>query len=178
MFEEKMDKAISLMEEDFSNVRVGRANPKILNKVEVPYYGTPTPITSVASVSAPEPRMLLVSPFDANSLGDIEKAITDANLGLTPSNDGKVIRIVFPPLTEERRKEIVKELSAKAENTKIAIRNVRRDGMESYKKQKKDNEITEDDLKRKEDELQKLTDKKVNKVDETLHAKTKEVLEV
>lgn len=178
MFEEKMDKAISVMEEDFSNVRVGRANPKLLNKVEVSYYGTPTAITSVASVAVPEPRMLLVSPFDANSLADIEKAIIDANLGLTPSNDGKVIRIVFPPLTEERRKEISKELSAKAENTKIAIRNVRRDGMESYKKQKKDNEITEDDLKRKEDELQKLTDKKVHRVDEILEAKTKEVLEV
>ncbi|WP_461248055.1 ribosome recycling factor, partial [Treponema sp. R6D11] len=132
-FESKMDKAISILEEDYSTVRVGRANPKLLNKVEVDYYGSPTPITSVATVSVPEPRMLLIQPFDINSLGDIEAAIIAAEIGLSPANDGKVLRIVFPPLTEERRKEITKDLSKSAENTKIAIRNVRRDGMESYK---------------------------------------------
>ena len=178
MFENKMDSAIDFLEEEFSNVRVGRANPKILNKVLVDYYGTPTSITSIASISVPEPRMLMIQPFDMSALENIETAIINAQLGLNPSNDGKIIRIVFPPLTEERRKELIKELSAKAENAKVAIRNARRDGMDEYKKQKKDNEITEDDLKRLENELQKLTDSKIKKVDETFTSKEKEVLEV
>ncbi len=181
MYEEvktKMDKAILALENDYAAIRAGRANPALLDKVSVDYYGTPTPIPQVGTVSVPEARMLVVQPWDASILGDIEKAILKSELGLTPNNDGKVIRINFPALTEERRKELVKGISKRAEEAKVVIRGVRRDALEAYKALKKKSEITEDDLKQAETDIQKLTDQYIKDIDGISAKKEKEIMEI
>lgn len=181
MYEEvkvKMDKAINALENDYAAIRAGRANPALLDKVSVDYYGTATPIPQVGTVSVPEARMLVVQPWDASILGDIEKAILKSDLGLTPNNDGKVIRINFPALTEERRKELVKGISKRAEDAKVVIRGVRRDALEAFKAQKKKSEITEDDLKQAETDIQKLTDQYIKDIDTISAKKEKEIMEI
>lgn len=181
MYEEvktKMDKAILALENDYAAIRAGRANPALLDKVTVDYYGTPTPIPQVGTVSVPEARMLVVQPWDASILGDIEKAILKSELGLTPNNDGKVIRINFPALTEERRKDLVKSISKRAEEAKVVIRGVRRDSLEAFKAQKKKSEITEDDLKQAETDIQKLTDQYIKDIDGISAKKEKEIMEI
>ena len=176
--EEKMKKAVSVLEEQLAGVRAGRANPKILDKVLVDYYGVPTPINQVANIMVPEARMIAIQPWDASILKDVEKSILEANIGINPNNDGKVIRLVFPELTEERRKELVKEIKKMAEDSKIALRNIRRDGIEGYKTKQKASEITEDDLHAAEEGIQKLTDKYVGLVDSTIDAKEKEIMSI
>ncbi len=176
--EARMDKAIAALEHDLSTIRAGRANPAILDKVTVEYYGVPTPVQQVGTVAVPEARTITIQPWDMSILGEIEKAILKSDIGITPNNDGKQIRLNFPPLTEERRKELVKSISKRGEESKVAIRNVRRDSIEGFKKQKKDGEITEDDLKELETKIQKLTDKFVAKIDDIIGAKEKEILEV
>lgn len=181
MYEEvksKMDKAITALENDYAAIRAGRANPALLDKVTVDYYGTPTPIAQVGSVSVPEARMLVIQPWDGSILGDIEKAILKSDLGLTPNNDGKVIRINFPALTEERRKELAKSISKRAEEAKVVIRGVRRDALEAFKAQKKKSEITEDDLKQAETDIQKLTDQYIKNIDTIAAKKEKEIMEI
>ncbi len=176
--EARMDKAIAALEHDLSTIRAGRANPAILDKVTVEYYGVPTPVQQVGTVAIPEARTITIQPWDMSILGEIEKAILKSDIGITPNNDGKQIRLNFPPLTEERRKELVKTISKRGEESKVAIRNVRRDSIEAFKKQKKDGEITEDDLKELETKIQKLTDKFVAKIDTIIGDKEKEILEV
>lgn len=176
--ETRMNKTIDAFVADLATIRAGRANPSVLDRVMVDYYGVKTPVTQLANVSVPEPRMLTISPYDAGALRNIEKAIIDAEIGLNPTNDGKLIRIAFPPLTEERRKEIVKALHKREEEAKVVVRNIRRDGMDGYKKQLKDKEITEDDLKGLEKDLQMLTDKKIEEVEKLTEKKEKEILEV
>lgn len=176
--ENKMNKAIAVLENDYASIRAGRANPAILDKISVEYYGAQTPLAQVGTISVPEARTILIQPWDASILKDIEKAILASDIGINPNNDGKVIRLNFPPLTEERRKELKKSVSKRGEEAKVAIRNIRRDAMDEFKKQKKNNEITEDDLKDLEDSVQKLTDKFVKKVDELTSAKEKEIMEV
>jgi ribosome recycling factor len=176
--ESKMNKIIDAMANDFASMRAGRANPSVLDKIVVDYYGTPTPLTQLANVSAPEPRMLVVQPYDAGVLKEMEKAIIAADIGLAPNNDGKVLRLNFPPLTEDRRKELVKSLKARAEEAKVSIRNVRRDGMDGFKAELKNKEITEDDLKVMEKDLQNLTDKMIKEVDDLSAKKEKEIMEV
>lgn len=178
LYEGKMKKTISLYEEDLHTIRAGRANPAVLDKVMVDYYGTATPITQIGNISVPEARMLLIQPWDASMLREIEKAINKSELGINPTNDGKVIRLAFPPLTEERRKELVKTVHKKAEDAKVAIRSIRRDAIEHFKQMKKNNEITEDDLKDMEKDVQDLTDKNVKEIDKITSAKEKEILEV
>ena len=158
-FEEKMDKTISVFEENLSEIRAGRANPAILNKITINYYGTPTPINQVAGISVPEARLIVIQPWDASILKEIEKEILKADIGINPNNDGKVIRLVFPELNEERRKEIVKDIRKLAEEAKISIRAIRRDGIDLAKVKQKNSEITEDELKNQENQIQKLTDK-------------------
>ena len=176
--EAKMEKSINSLVNEFATVRAGRANPAVLDSVKVEYYGTPTPITQMASVSVPEAHMIVIQPWDMNVLKDIEKAINMSDLGINPNNDGKVIRINFPPLTEERRKELVKDIKKMAETGKVAVRNIRRDGMDIFKTMKKNNEITEDDIKAAEKDVQDLTDKYVKKVDALLDAKEKELMAI
>jgi ribosome recycling factor len=176
--EAKMNKAINALIEDFAVIRAGRANPAVLTKVTVDYYGTATPISQLANISVPEPRMLVIQPYDVSAIKEIEKAIIAADIGLTPNNDSKVIRLNFPPLTEDRRKELVKQVSKRAEDAKISVRNVRRDGNDEYKKKLKEKEITEDEQKTLEDKLQKLTDRKIKEIDEIVEKKEKELLEV
>ncbi len=176
--EARMDKAIAALEHDLSTIRAGRANPAILDKVTVEYYGVPTPVQQVGTVAVPEARTITIQPWDMSILGEIEKAILKSDIGITPNNDGKQIRLNFPPLTEERRKELVKSISKRGEESKVAIRNIRRDAIEAFKKQKKDGEITEDDLKELETKIQKLTDKYVANIDTVISAKEKEILEV
>ena len=176
--EERMNKTISVYEEKLSEVRAGRANPAILNKVKIDYYGTPTPIQQVANVSVPEPRMIQIQPWEASMVKEIEKAILSSDLGINPTNDGKLIRLVFPELTEERRKELVKDVKKKGEEAKVAIRNIRRDANDAVKKEAKANEISEDDQKQLEDKIQKLTDKFVAKIDDAIEAKSAEVMTV
>lgn len=175
---EKMEKCLDALNRDYKAVRAGRANPAILDRVTVDYYGTPTPINQMAAISVPEPRMLMIQPWDASTLKDIEKAINTAEIGINPSNDGKVIRLVFPALTEERRKELVKDISKRGEEAKVAIRNVRRDAMDDIKKLKKDNEITEDDQKNGEKKLQDITDSYIKQVEEMVKKKEDEVLSI
>ena len=177
-FEEKMKKSLDNLYGDFSTIRAGRANPHVLDKITVDYYGTPSSLQQVANVSVPEARMIQIQPWESSLIKDIEKAILCSDLGLTPTNDGKCIRLVFPELTEERRKELVKGISKRGEESKVAIRNIRRDAIEAFKKQKKDGEITEDDLKELETKIQKLTDKYVANIDTVISAKEKEILEV
>ena len=174
--EEKMKKALSVFEEQISTIRAGRANPKILEKVLVEYYGVPTPINQVANIMVPEARMIAIQPWDASLLKEVEKAIQKSDIGINPNNDGKVIRLIFPELTEERRKELVKEVKKMSEDAKVALRNVRRDGIEVYKTKQKASEITEDDLHNAEDEIQKLTDKYVGKIEEVVDDKEKEIM--
>jgi len=176
--EEKMNKTISVLEENFSEVRAGRANPAILNKVKVDYYGTPTPINQVAGISVPEARLIVIQPWDLSLLKEIEKEILKAEIGINPNNDGKVIRLAFPELTEERRKELVKEIKKMAEDSKVAIRSIRREGIDDAKKLKNDSQITEDELKGAEDQIQKLTDNKVAEIDKILADKEKEIMNV
>ena len=174
----KMQDAIAFLEEDLKTYRVGKANPSIFNNVTVDYYGTPAPIPQVASVTTPDAKTLAIQPWERNLIGKIEKAILDANLGLTPSNNGEIIRCVVPALTEERRKELIKKAKAAGENTKVVIRNARRDAVEQLKKAQKASQITEDVQHEGEDEVQKVTDKNVKKVDEVIAAKEKEILTV
>ena len=176
--ETKMEKTISALKSDLSAIRAGRANPAILDRVTVEYYGVPTPIQQVGTIAVPEARTITIQPWDMSILSDIEKAILKSDVGITPNNDGKVIRLNFPPLTEERRKELVKGISKRGEECKVALRNVRRDALEGFKNQKKDGEITEDDLKDLETKIQKLTDKFVGLVDSIIADKEKEIMEV
>ncbi len=175
---ERMEKTISVYAEKLAEVRAGRANPAILNKVKIDYYGTPTPINQVAGISVPEARMILIQPWDLSVLKDIEKAILASDIGINPNNDGKVIRLAFPELNEERRKELVKEIKKMAEEAKIAIRAVRRDGIEEAKSEQKQGNITEDELKQAENEIQKITDKNIEEIDQILEKKEKEIMSV
>lgn len=176
--EEKMQDAIDFLEEDLKTYRVGKANPSIFNNVVVDYYGSPTPLNQVASITTPDAKTITIQPWERNLIGKIEKAILDANLGLTPSNNGEVIRCVVPALTEERRKDLIKKAKAAGENAKVVIRNVRRDAVDQLKKAQKASEITEDAQKEGEEEVQKVTDKKVKAVDGIISAKEKEILTV
>lgn len=176
--EEKMKKTISVFEENLSEVRAGRANPNILNKVKVDYYGVPTPINQMAGVSVPEARMIVIQPWDMSMLKEIEKAINLAELGINPMNDGKVIRLNFPELTEERRKELVKDIRRTAEEAKVAIRAIRRDGIDEARTAQKNGELTEDELSSAENNIQKLTDAKIAEIDTILEKKEKEIMTV
>lgn len=176
--EAKMEKRIDGLVSEFKTIRAGRANAAVLDKIAIDYYGTMTPIHQVGSISTPEPRSLVIQPWDASVLKEIEKAINASELGITPQNDGKVIRLNFPPLTEERRRELVKMVKKYAEEGKVAIRNVRRDAIEAFKKQKKDGEITEDDLKDIEKDIQNMTDKYIKEIDEITSDKEKEITEI
>jgi len=176
--ETKMQKTLSVLKEDLGSIRAGKAHPSMLDKLSVDYYGTPTPIKQLASISAPEPRALLIQPYDRSAMASIEKAILISDLGLNPSNDGKIIRLNIPQLTEERRKELAKLVKKTAEEGKVAIRNERRDGNDSLKKMQKDGELTEDELKKAQDEIQKLTDSYIKQIDELVAKKEKELMEV
>ena len=177
-YEEKMNKSISVLEKNFAEVRAGRANPAILNKITVDYYGTPTPINQLAGISVPEARMIVIQPWDANVLKEIEKEILKSDIGINPNNDGKVIRLTFPELNEERRKEIVKDIRKMAEDAKVAIRSIRRDAIDEAKAMQKNAEMSEDELKSAEDRIQKLTDKFVEEIDKILANKEKEVMSI
>ena len=177
-FEDKMGKTLDTLYEDYATIRAGRANPHILDKIRVDYYGTPTPLQQVANVSVPEARMIQIQPWESSLIKEIEKMIMVSDLGITPNNDGKVIRLIFPELTEDRRKEIVKDIKKKGENAKVAIRNVRRDANDFFKKQNKDNLISEDEYKNIEADVQKLTDKYIAEVDKAVEEKSKEVITV
>ena len=174
----KMEKCMTSLERDFSAVRAGRANPAVLDKVMVDYYGVPTPINQMAAISVPEARMLVIQPWDASTLKEIEKAINTSDIGINPQNDGKVIRLAFPQLTEERRKELVKQIRKYNEGGKVAIRNIRRDALEAFKKMQKASEITEDELKMAVKDLQKLTDDSCKELDKLLDTKEKELMSV
>lgn len=176
--EERMEKAITSLKNDYAQIRAGRANPNVLDKVQIDYYGVPTPIQQVAAVSIAEARILVIQPWDKQMIQPIEKAIQASDIGINPQNDGNVIRLMFPALTEDRRKEIAKDISKRAEEAKVAVRNIRRDGMDDIKKLKKDNAITEDDQKDGEEQIQKATDKKIKEIDEIASAKEKEVMSV
>ncbi|MBQ6847561.1 MAG: ribosome recycling factor [Clostridia bacterium] len=176
--EEKMNKTIAVLEREYKSVRAGRANASVLDRITVDYYGVPTPIQQMAAVSIPEPRVLMIQPWDASTIKEIEKAILMSDIGINPQNDGRVIRLSFPPLTEERRKEIVKDVKRLAEDNKVAIRNSRRDALEKLKGLKKSNTITEDDEANGEKKIQKLTDNACKEIDELAAAKEKEILEI
>ncbi len=177
-FDEKMEKSISVLKEELQSVRAGRANPALLDRIEVNYYGSPTPLKQIASVSAPEPRLLVIQPYDATAIADIEKSIIQSDLGINPSNDGKLIRLAIPMLTEERRKKLQKVVKKMGEEIKVAIRNERREANDKLKKMQKSNELTEDDLKRAEEKVQKMTDSHIKQVDEMISQKEAEILEV
>ena len=177
-FEDKMGKSLSNLEDEFAGIRAGRANPHVLDKLRVDYYGTPSPIQSVANVSVPEPRMIQIQPWEASMVKEIEKAIMASDLGINPTNDGKLIRLVFPELTEERRKELAKDIKKKGENAKVAVRNIRRDAMDNFKKIGKEEDISEDQIKDLEDGIQKLTDQYVAKIDKAVEVKSQEILTV
>lgn len=176
--EERIAKSISVLKEDLNTVRAGRANPALLDKVTVDYYGSPTPLKNLSNISVPDPRTLMITPFDPKSIGNIEKAINVAGIGITPSNDGKCIRLAIPQLTEERRKELTKTTKKMGEDAKVAIRNLRREANDNLKKQEKGGEITEDDLKKELDSVQKTIEKAVKDIDDIIAAKDKEILEV
>ena len=178
VYEEKMQKSIDSVAADFAAVRAGRANAGVLDRITVDYYGSPTPIQQIAAISSPDPRTLVITPWDASALKGIEKAIQNSDLGINPQNDGKAIRLNFPQLTEERRKELVKQIRKYAEGGKVAVRNIRRDAMDAIKKMEKNSEITEDDRKQAEKDLQKLTDDSCKKLDELLAKKEKELMAV
>ena len=176
--QERMDKTIENLEEKLSEIRAGRANPAILNKVKIDYYGTPTPINQVAGISVPEARMIMIQPWDVSVLKNIEKAIIASEIGINPNNDGKVIRLVFPELTEERRKDLVKEIKKYAEDAKVAVRNARRYGIEKAKTMQKNVELTEDDLKNAENEIQKITDNRIEKIEKIVEAKELDIMSI
>lgn len=177
VFDEKMGKTMNNLAEEFGGIRAGRANPHVLDKLRVDYYGTPTAIQQVANVSVPEPRMIQIQPWEASMVKEIEKAILTSDLGINPTNDGKTVRLLFPELTEERRKELAKDVKKKGENAKVAIRNIRRDANDSFKKLAKE-DVSEDEIKQLEDQVQKMTDKYIADVDRAVEAKTKEILTV
>lgn len=177
-FEEKMVKTKDNLAEEYQGIRAGRANPHILDKIKVDYYGTPTPLQQVGNTSVPEPRMIVIQPWDKSLLKEIEKAIMSSDIGINPTNDGTVIRLVFPELTEERRKELVKDVKKKGENNKVALRNIRRDGNDFLKKLSKESDVSEDEIKDLEDELQKLTDKYIKDIDKMVDEKSAEILTV
>lgn len=177
VYEEKMQKAYAFLEADYAAIRAGRANPHVLDKIKVDYYGTPTPIQQVGNISVPEARMIQIAPWEKSLIKDIEKAIMASDVGITPSNDGAVIRLVFPELTEERRKDLVKEVKKKGEEGKVAVRNIRRDGNDVFKKLAKE-EVSEDEIKQLEEKLQKLTDKFVKKIETLVEEKSKEIMTV
>lgn len=177
-FSTKMEKTVGTLKEEYSTIRAGRANPHLLDKLRVDYYGQPSSLQQVANISVPEARVIQIQPWESKLIKEIEKAIINSDLGLTPSNDGKVIRLVFPELTEDRRKELVKDVKKKAENAKVAIRNIRRDANELFKKQNKASEISEDEFKHLEDNVQKLTDRYILEVDKIMEDKSKEILTV
>ena len=178
VYEDKMNKSLDALLNEYASIRAGRANPKVLDKIRVDYYGTPTPIQQVGNVSVPEARMLVIQPWEKSLIKAIEKAIQASDLGINPSNDGSVIRLVFPELTEDRRKELEKDVKKKGEAAKVAVRNIRRDANEAFKKQEKNNEISEDDLKDATEQIQKITDKAIEKIDKAVENKTKEILTV
>lgn len=178
VYEEKMKKTLAALESDYSTIRVGRANPKVLDKITVDYYGTQTPINQVGNITVPEARLIEIKPWESSLLKAIEKAINTSDLGINPSNDGKVIRLVFPELTEERRKELTKEVKKKGEDSKVAIRNIRRDAVDVFKKQEKKGEFSEDILDDLLDEIQKLTDKYIADIDKKIESKSKDILSV
>ena len=177
-YEEKMKKSVENLREDYTTIRAGRANPHILDKIKVDYYGTPTSLQQVANISVPEARMIQIQPWEASLIKDIEKAILVSDLGLTPNNDGKVVRLIFPELTEDRRKELAKDVKKKGDNAKVAIRNVRRDANDAIKKENKAGDISDDEAKNLEDEVQKLTDKYVAQIDKAIEVKSAEILTV
>ena len=176
--EERMNKTISVLQENFSEVRAGRANPAILNKIMIDYYGVPTPINQVAGISVPEARLIVIQPWDASILKEIEKEILKADIGINPNNDGKVIRLMFPELNEERRKEIVKDIKKMAEDSKVAIRSIRRDGIDEAKSMQKESLITEDELRTAEEKIQKITDSKIAEIDSILAVKEKDIMSI
>lgn len=176
--EEKMNKAIHVLKEELAGLRAGRANPAILDKISVDYYGASTPVNQLGSISVPEARVIVIQPWEAKILKDIEKAIQKSDIGINPNNDGKVIRLVFPVLTEERRKELTKAVKKHGEDSKVAIRSIRRDAIEHFKTQKKSGDMTEDDLKDAETDIQKLTDKYIADIDNLVELKDKEILEI
>lgn len=176
--EEKMKKTLKVYKDELGTLRAGRANPSLLDRITVEYYGVQTPLKQIANVSAPEPRMIVIQPWDANVIAQIEKAIQKSDLGLNPSNDGKIIRLAIPQLTEDRRKELIKILKKMAESARVAIRNERRDANDDLKKLQKSSEITEDDLKQAEDQVQKITDKYIEEIDKLMNTKEAELLEV
>ena len=178
VYDEKMQKAVEFLSADFASVRAGRANPHVLDKIKVDYYGTPTPLQSVGNISVPEPRMIQIAPWEKSLIKEIEKAIMMSDIGITPTNDGTLIRLVFPELTEERRKELVKDVKKRGEENKVAIRNTRRDGNDAFKKLAKTDEVSEDQIKELEEELQKLTDKFIKEIDQLVEEKSKEILTV
>ena len=177
-YEDKMKKSVDSLKEDYTTIRAGRANPHILDKIKVDYYGTPTSLQQVANISVPEARMIQIQPWEASLVKEIEKAILTSDLGLNPTNDGKVIRLVFPELTEERRKELAKDIKKKGEGAKVAVRNIRRDAMDHFKKVGKAEDISEDEIKDLEDGIQKLTDQYVAQIDKAVDAKSDEILTV
>ena len=177
-YEEKMQKTLDNLDREFNSIRAGRANPHVLDKLKVDYYGSPTPVQQVGNVQVPDARTIVIQPWETSMLKVIERAIQSSDIGINPTNDGKVIRLVFPELTEERRKELAKDVKKKGEGAKVAIRNIRRDANDSFKKMLKKSEITEDDQKEQLDKVQKLTDKHIKKVDEAVDKKTKEILTV
>lgn len=177
-YSRRMDKALDHLAEEFGAVRAGRANAKVLDRITVEYYGSETPLNGVATISTPDARTLVIQPWDSSLLKEIQKAIQASELGINPQNDGKVIRLIFPQLTEERRKDLTKQVKKYAEDAKVAMRNIRRDGMDYIKKLKKDSTITEDDQKKAEKDLQDILDKYIKKVDETLAAKEKELMSI
>ncbi len=178
VYEDKMEKTCDALREDFSTIRAGRANPHILDKLKVEYWGTPTPLQQVANISVPEARMIQIQPWESSLIKEIEKAIMVSDIGITPSNDGKIIRLVFPELTEDRRKELVKDIKKKGENAKVAVRNIRRDANDALKKESKNSDVSEDMIKDMEDKVQKLTDKFVAEIDKIVEEKSKEILTV
>lgn len=178
LYEDKMNKTLEVLQSDYATIRAGRANPHVLDKIKVDYYGTPTPLQQVGNVNVPEARMIVIQPWEKSLLKAIEKAILTSDLGINPTNDGTVIRLVFPELTEERRKDLAKDVKKKGEAAKVAVRNIRRDANDAFKKMEKANEISEDDRKLGEDKIQKITDKMIVKVDAAIEAKTKEIMTV
>lgn len=178
VYEEKMKKTIAALEGDYATIRVGRANPRVLDKITVDYYGTPTPLNQVGNITIPEAKLIQIQPWEASMVKAISKAIAASDIGINPTDDGKVIRLVFPDLTEERRKELTKEAAKKAEGAKVAIRNIRRDAMDAFKKQQKNKEISEDEQKDLEDKIQKLTDKYIAEIDKIAAEKSKDILAV
>ncbi|MBQ9535588.1 MAG: ribosome recycling factor [Clostridia bacterium] len=178
VYNEKMQKSLDLMKHEFAAIRAGRANPAVLDKISVDYFGSPMPINQLASISSPEPRVLAIQPWDAGALKLIEKAVQSSDLGINPQNDGKIIRLIFPQLTEERRKELIRDVKKMAEDTKVAVRNIRRDAVDSFKKEQKASEITEDDLKSLEKDIQQLTDKFCKDIDDECAKKEKELISI